>query len=57
MKRKILKKAMSKSYCGATRFDYLDDEEITMIYKAMEDYYQQKTEQIKTTKNEKRDKI
>jgi hypothetical protein len=40
MKRKILKKAMSKEYCGETRFDYLDKEEILMIYKAMEHYHQ-----------------
>lgn len=37
-KGEILKKAMSKEYCGSTRFDYLDPEEKTMIYKAMEEY-------------------
>jgi hypothetical protein len=42
MKRKILKKAMNKEYCGETRFDYLDKEEIPMIYKAMEEYHQAK---------------
>lgn len=42
VKRKILKKAMSKKYCGETRFDYLDREEILMIYKAMEEYHQAK---------------
>ena len=42
MKRKILKKAMSTSYCGGTRFDYLDKEEIPMIYKAMEEYHNAK---------------
>ena len=42
MKRKILKKAMNKEYCGKTRFDYLDKEEIPMIYKAMEEYHQAK---------------
>ena len=42
MKSKILKAAMSKKYCSETRFEYLDDEERVMIYKAMEDYHQAK---------------
>jgi hypothetical protein len=42
MKRNILKKAMNKEYCGGTRFDYLDKEEISMIYKAMKEYHQAK---------------
>ena len=37
-KREILKKYMSVKYCTGTRFDYLDPEERTMIYKAMEAY-------------------
>lgn len=42
MKTKILKKAMNKEYCGETRFDFLDKEELIMIYKAMEEYHQYK---------------
>ena len=41
-KRSILKKAMNKKYCGLTRFDYLDNEERLMIYKAMDDYHESK---------------
>ena len=37
-KRTILKNAMSKKYCGSTYFDYLDKEELPLIYKAMEEY-------------------
>ncbi len=37
-KRLILKKAMSVKYCDDTRFDYLDDDERPLIYKAMETY-------------------
>ena len=37
-KQEILKKYMSVKYCTGNRFDYLDTEEITMIYKAMEAY-------------------
>ena len=34
----ILKKCMSVKYCGETRFDYLDEDEKPLIYKAMEEY-------------------
>ena len=37
-KKQILKQAMSKEYCGETRYDFLDKEEIVMILKAMEEY-------------------
>ena len=45
-KSNILKKAMSKEYCGKTRFDYLDAEEKPMIYKAMEEYHQSKAKEV-----------
>jgi hypothetical protein len=35
-KKQILRKSMSKKYCGETRFDYLDDEELPMIFDAMQ---------------------
>lgn len=39
MNRKaILKKSMSVKYCGETRFDYLDEDEIPLILKAMSEY-------------------
>jgi len=38
---------MDKKYCGATRFDYLDPEERTMIYKAMETYAKAKVAEYK----------
>lgn len=37
-KRAILKKNMSTAYCSGTRFEYLDDEERPLIYKAMQEY-------------------
>lgn len=37
-KKKILKNAMSVPYCGETRFDFLDEEELPLIYQAMEEY-------------------
>lgn len=40
-KKVILKNAMSKKYCGETYFDFLDEEEKPLIYKAMEDYAKQ----------------
>lgn len=40
-KEQILKEAMSKPYCGETYFDFLDDEEKPLIYKAMEEYRKQ----------------
>ena len=40
-KEEILKKAMSKKYCGGTRFNYLDEDETPLIYKAMEKYAEQ----------------
>lgn len=40
-KREILKEAMSVKYCGETRFDFLDDEERSLIYKAMQTYADQ----------------
>lgn len=41
-KEEILKQAMSKKYCGKTYFDFLDEEEKQLIYKAMEDYAKQR---------------
>jgi hypothetical protein len=40
-KEEILKKVMSVKYCGETRFDFLDEEEVALIYKAMEIYSKQ----------------
>ena len=40
-KEEILKKAMSVKYCGETRFDFLDEDETPLIYKAMEKYAEQ----------------
>lgn len=41
-KLEILKESMNVPYIGKqTRFDYLDDEEITLILDAMEKYLQQ----------------
>jgi hypothetical protein len=37
-KEEILKEKMSVEYCGETRFDFLDPEEIVMISQAMESY-------------------
>jgi hypothetical protein len=37
-KRQYLKESMTVDYCGETRFDYLDDDERPLIYKAMENY-------------------
>ena len=42
-KRYILKRAMSVKYCDETRFDYLDDDELPLIYKAMSEYASQQT--------------
>lgn len=50
MKKTILKKAMSKKYCSATRFDFLDEDEIPMIYKAMDLYAAQRDETIRELK-------
>lgn len=36
-----LKNAMSVKYCGKTRFDFLDPEEVTLVEKAMESYAKQ----------------
>lgn len=41
-KKRILKEAMSKEYCGKTYFDFLDKEERVLIYKAMEEYAKQR---------------
>jgi hypothetical protein len=46
----ILKKNMSKKYCGETRFDYLDEEEIEMILKAMDECV--KTKPVASTNSE-----
>lgn len=40
-KEEILREVMSVEYCGATMFDYLDEEELELIYKAMEEYVKQ----------------
>lgn len=40
-KKQILKEAMSESYCGQTYFDFLDEEELPLIFKAMEEYRKQ----------------
>lgn len=40
-KKAILKKTMGKSYYGETYFDFLDEEEKPLIYKAMESYAEQ----------------
>lgn len=40
-KEDILKEIMSVEYCGATMFDYLDEEELELIYKAMDEYLKQ----------------
>lgn len=45
-KRTILKNAMSKKYCDSTYFDFLDEEELPLIYKAMEDYAIEKESQL-----------
>lgn len=45
-KRTILKNAMSKKYCDSTYFDYLDKEELPLIYKAMEDFAIEKESQL-----------
>ncbi len=45
-KRTILKNAMSKKYCDLTYFDYLDKEELPLIYKAMEDFAIEKESQL-----------
>lgn len=45
-KREILKSCMSKVYCYQTRFDFLDDEEFPMIYKAMELYAKQRLSEL-----------
>ena len=37
----ILKECMSGKYCSGTWFDYLNEEEVEMILKAMELYLQQ----------------
>ena len=37
-KRTILKRNMNKSYCSGTRFEYLDEDERPLIYKAMQEY-------------------
>jgi hypothetical protein len=42
----ILKKAMSEQYCGETRFDFLDKEEVEMIVNAMNEYCELKTKQL-----------
>lgn len=46
MKRElqILKSSMAVRYCGKTRFDFLDEDEIPLILKAMHEYAQ---EQVK----------
>ena len=46
-KREILKQAMGVKYCGGTRFDFLDDDERIMIYKAMENYAKYQNELLK----------
>lgn len=48
-KRTILKRAMAKKYCDATRFDFLDEDEILLIYRAMEIYARQMCESQKPT--------
>ncbi len=40
-KVEILKKHMAVIYCGATRFDFLDEDELPLILKAMEEYANQ----------------
>jgi hypothetical protein len=37
-KRTILKRNMNKAYCSGTRFEYLDEDERPLIYKAMQEY-------------------
>ena len=44
-KKEILKQAMNKRYCGETYFDFLDEEEIPLILKAMGNYSKQCLEQ------------
>jgi len=45
-KRTILKNAMSKKYCDSTYFDYLDKEELPLIYKAMSLFAAEKTHEL-----------
>ena len=40
-KVEILKKHMEVKYCGETRFDFLDHDELPLILKAMEEYANQ----------------
>ena len=51
-KREILKQAMSKPYCGGTRFEFLDDDERPLIYNAMEKYALQQIETLEAEKAE-----
>ena len=37
---------MSKKYCDSTYFEYLDKEELPLIYKAMEDFAIEKESQL-----------
>ena len=50
-KRSILKKAMSKKYCDATRFEFLDPDERIMIYRAMETYKKERKPKRKPDSN------
>ena len=45
-KREILKESMSEKYCGKTRFDFLDHEEIPLIYNAMQVYSDQENKKL-----------
>lgn len=38
IKEQILREAMNVPYCGKTYFDHLDEEELPLIYSAMEKY-------------------
>ena len=46
-KREILKRNMNVKYCDGTRFSFLDNEELPLIYKAMQEYAEQYHEENK----------